>query len=104
MEERTDYCGNITEKYVGQKVSLDGWVQRRRDLGGLVFVDLRDYKGIVQCGREHTLIVKKPMHVGELVLLISFDIAILCVALFLSFRQLKISSLGNEKETNYNEN
>ncbi|AUI71275.1 aspartate--tRNA ligase [Companilactobacillus alimentarius] len=48
MEERTDYCGNITEKYVGKKVSLDGWVQRRRDLGGLVFVDLRDYKGIVQ--------------------------------------------------------
>ncbi len=48
MEERTDYCGNITEKYLGQKVSLDGWVQRRRDLGGLVFVDLRDYKGIVQ--------------------------------------------------------
>ncbi|HIY93941.1 aspartate--tRNA ligase [Companilactobacillus sp. HBUAS56275] len=48
MEERTDYCGNVTEKYVGQKVSLDGWVQRRRDLGGLVFVDLRDYKGIVQ--------------------------------------------------------
>ena len=44
MEERTDYCGNITEKYVGKKVSLDGWVQRRRDLGGLVFVDLRDYK------------------------------------------------------------
>ncbi|KRO00495.1 aspartate--tRNA ligase [Companilactobacillus kimchiensis] len=48
MEERTDYCGNITEKYVGQKISLDGWVQRRRDLGGLIFVDLRDYKGIVQ--------------------------------------------------------
>ncbi|CAJ1175665.1 aspartate--tRNA ligase [Companilactobacillus crustorum] len=48
MEERTDYCGNITEKYVGKKVSLDGWVQRRRDLGGLVFVDLRDYKGIIQ--------------------------------------------------------
>ncbi|GEO78000.1 aspartyl-tRNA synthetase [Companilactobacillus mindensis DSM 14500] len=48
MEERTDYCGNITEKYVGKKVSLDGWVQRRRDLGGLIFVDLRDYKGIVQ--------------------------------------------------------
>ncbi|AYE38266.1 aspartate--tRNA ligase [Companilactobacillus zhachilii] len=48
MEERTDYCGNITEEYVGKKVSLDGWVQRRRDLGGLIFVDLRDYKGIVQ--------------------------------------------------------
>ena len=48
MEERTDYCGNITEEYVGKQVSLDGWVQRRRDLGGLIFVDLRDYKGIVQ--------------------------------------------------------
>jgi len=48
MEERTDYCGNITEEYVGKKISLDGWVQRRRDLGGLIFVDLRDYKGIVQ--------------------------------------------------------
>lgn len=48
MEERTEYCGNITEEYVGKKVSLDGWVQRRRDLGGLIFVDLRDYKGIVQ--------------------------------------------------------
>lgn len=48
MEKRTDYCGSITEKYVGQRVSLDGWVQKRRDLGGLIFVDLRDYKGIVQ--------------------------------------------------------
>ncbi|MFH5811535.1 aspartate--tRNA ligase [Companilactobacillus sp. FL22-1] len=48
MEERTDYCGNITEEYVGKQVSLSGWVQRRRDLGNLIFVDLRDYKGIVQ--------------------------------------------------------
>ncbi|WP_125714145.1 aspartate--tRNA ligase [Companilactobacillus kedongensis] len=48
MEKRTDYCGSITEKYVGQRVSLDGWVQKRRDLGGLIFIDLRDYKGIVQ--------------------------------------------------------
>ncbi|WP_334328639.1 aspartate--tRNA ligase [Companilactobacillus sp. HBUAS59699] len=48
MQERTDYCGSITEEYVGKKVSLDGWVQKRRDLGGLIFVDLRDYKGFVQ--------------------------------------------------------
>ncbi|MFD1418112.1 aspartate--tRNA ligase [Companilactobacillus keshanensis] len=48
MKKRTDYCGSITEKYVGQRISLDGWVQKRRDLGGLIFIDLRDYKGIVQ--------------------------------------------------------
>lgn len=48
MEKRTDYCGNIDENYLGKTVSLDGWVQRRRDLGGLIFADLRDYKGIVQ--------------------------------------------------------
>ncbi|WP_129044983.1 aspartate--tRNA ligase [Companilactobacillus metriopterae] len=48
MKTRTDYCGNITEKYVNQQVTLNGWVQKRRNLGGLIFVDLRDYKGIVQ--------------------------------------------------------
>ena len=48
IEERTDYCGNITEKYIGQDVNLYGWVQRVRNLGNLVFIDLRDREGLVQ--------------------------------------------------------
>ena len=45
---RTDYCGNIDESYVGQEVTLSGWVNRRRDLGGVIFLDLRDREGLVQ--------------------------------------------------------
>ena len=45
---RTDYCGNINASFVGQEVTLCGWVNKRRDLGGLIFIDLRDREGIVQ--------------------------------------------------------
>ena len=46
--KRTNYAGLIDEKYLDQTVTLQGWVQKRRDLGGLIFVDLRDREGIVQ--------------------------------------------------------
>ncbi|MCI5942200.1 aspartate--tRNA ligase [Ligilactobacillus animalis] len=46
--ERTTYAGLVDEKYLGQEVVLKGWVQKRRDLGNLIFVDLRDREGIVQ--------------------------------------------------------
>ncbi len=48
MDKRTDYCGNITTAYLDQKVTLYGWVQRVRNLGQLIFIDLRDREGIVQ--------------------------------------------------------
>lgn len=48
MDKRTNYCGLISEKELGEEVVVKGWIQKRRDLGGLIFIDLRDREGIVQ--------------------------------------------------------
>jgi aspartyl-tRNA synthetase len=45
---RTDYCGLIDTRFLGQTVTLFGWVHRRRDHGGVIFIDLRDREGLVQ--------------------------------------------------------
>ncbi len=46
--KRTNYAGNITEEYLNQTITVKGWVAKRRNLGGLIFIDLRDREGIVQ--------------------------------------------------------
>lgn len=46
MKMRTDYCGNVSQAYMGQTIALCGWVQRRRDHGGVIFIDLRDREGL----------------------------------------------------------
>ncbi|WP_257346243.1 aspartate--tRNA ligase [Pseudalkalibacillus decolorationis] len=48
MIGRTHHCGRLSEKEINQSVQLKGWVQKRRDLGGLIFIDLRDRSGVVQ--------------------------------------------------------
>ena len=48
MIKRTHTCGELTLKEVGAKVSLNGWIAKTRDLGGLIFIDLRDRYGKTQ--------------------------------------------------------
>ena len=45
---RTQYCGLVDRQYLDQTITVMGWVHRRRDHGGVIFIDLRDREGIVQ--------------------------------------------------------
>ena len=51
---RTGYCGTFRSDSIGKTITVHGWVQRRRALGGLIFVDLRDRTGIIQINFEET--------------------------------------------------
>ena len=53
-DKRTCYCAHLTEEYIGKDVCVMGWVQRQRDLGALIFIDLRDRTGIVQLAFDDT--------------------------------------------------
>ncbi|MBQ6873350.1 MAG: aspartate--tRNA ligase [Clostridia bacterium] len=52
--KRTDYCGTLSAKDIGREIVVAGWVQRQRDLGALIFIDLRDRTGIVQLAFDDT--------------------------------------------------
>ncbi len=45
---RSDYCGLIDRKHLNQTITVFGWVHRRRDHGGVIFIDLRDREGLLQ--------------------------------------------------------
>jgi len=52
--KRTNYCGTLTKEDIGKSVVVCGWVQRQRDLGSLIFIDLRDRTGIIQLAFDET--------------------------------------------------
>ena len=54
QDKRTHYCGTVSEQDIGKTVSVMGWVQRQRDLGALIFIDLRDRTGLLQLAFDDT--------------------------------------------------
>jgi aspartyl-tRNA synthetase len=65
MVKRTHYAGEVTEKFLGEYVTIKGWVQRRRNLGGLIFVDVRDRCGIVQVVLNPQTVEKDVVQIAE---------------------------------------
>ena len=65
MPMRSHQCGQVTEALIGQQITLAGWVNRRRDHGGVIFIDLRDRDGFVQvvCDPDRADMFKKILRV-----------------------------------------
>ena len=62
---RSMYAGRVRSEHVGQEITLKGWVSRRRDLGGLIFIDLRDREGIMQLVINPENVTKEVMGTSE---------------------------------------
>ena len=65
MEKRTDYCGLLSELHVGKDVSVCGWVQTKRDMGGVVFIDLKDREGTLQVVFDLSSMPAEQFHFAE---------------------------------------
>ena len=63
--KRSLYAGRVRSEHVGQEITLKGWVSRRRDLGGLIFIDLRDREGIMQLVINPENVAKEVMEIAE---------------------------------------
>lgn len=63
--KRTDYCGEVTTSQIGQELTVMGWAAKRRDLGGLIFIDLRDRTGIVQVVLDASVATKESFAKAE---------------------------------------
>lgn len=63
--KRSMYAGRVRSEHVGQEITLKGWVSRRRDLGGLIFIDLRDREGIMQLIINPENVDKEVMEIAE---------------------------------------
>lgn len=63
--ERTHYCGELTEAEVGRRVTVCGWVQTKRDMGGIIFIDLRDREGTLQTVFDARLLSEEDFRLAE---------------------------------------
>ena len=64
--KRTDYCGNFTTEQIGQEVTVYGWAQRQRDLGNLIFIDLRDRTGILQLPQIERFLPRRRVYAASM--------------------------------------
>ena len=63
--KRTHYCGAIRCEHMGQKATLCGWVQTRRDMGGVIFLDVKDREGVAQVVCNMQVLPKEEFHAAE---------------------------------------
>ena len=64
--KRSMYAGRVREEHIGQEITLKGWVGRRRDLGGLIFIDLRDREGIMRFATAYATVIVLPKKAAEI--------------------------------------
>ncbi len=65
MKERTVYCGLVTEEYIGRTATVCGWVRTKRDMGGIIFIDLGDREGVLQVVFDANNLSPEEFHTAE---------------------------------------